>query len=58
MDVNIGFLHGDLNDKIYMEHPSGFVHDSSLVSRPHHSLYGLKQTPRAWYENMDFFLFL
>ena len=39
-----------------MEHPPGFVHDSSLVCQLHRSLYGLKQSPRVWYEKMDNFL--
>ena len=56
MDVKSYFLHGDLHEEIYMEQPQGFVKDSSLVCRLWRSLYGLKQTPRAWYEKMDSFL--
>ena len=56
MDVKSAFLHGDLQEEIYMEEPPGFVQDSSLVSRLRRSLYGLKQAPRAWYEKMDNFL--
>jgi hypothetical protein len=56
MDVKSAFLHGDLDEEIYMEQPPGFVQDSSLVCRLRRSLYGLKQAPRAWYEKMDSFL--
>ena len=56
MDVNSAFLHGDLDEEIYMEQPPGFVQDSSLVCRLRCSLYGLNQAPRAWYEKMDSFL--
>jgi hypothetical protein len=56
MDVKSAFLHGDLDEEIYMEQPLGFVQDSSLVCRLRLSLYGLKQAPRAWYEKMDSFL--
>jgi len=56
MDVKSAFLHGDLHEEIYMEQPLGFVQDSSLVCRLRHSLYGLKKSPRAWYEKMDSFL--
>jgi len=56
MDVKSAFLHKDLQEEIYMEQPPGFVQDSSLVCRFCCPLYGLKQTPRAWYENMDSFL--
>eukprot|EP01018_Ginkgo_biloba_P031340 Gb_07919 [translate_table: standard] len=55
MDVKSAFLHGDLEEEIYMEQPSRFVQDSSLVCRLR-SIYGLKQTPRAWYAKMDSFL--
>ena len=56
MDVKNAFLHGDLSDEIYMEQPQGFIQDSSLVSRLKKSLYGFKQTPRAWYAKMDSYL--
>ncbi|KAH9302025.1 hypothetical protein KI387_013608, partial [Taxus chinensis] len=56
MDVNNAFLHGDIQEEIYMEQPAGFVQDSSFVCQLRRSLYGLKQSPRAWYEKMDSFL--
>jgi hypothetical protein len=57
MDVKSTFLHGDLQEEIYMEQPPGYVqNDSSLVCRLKKSLYGLKQAPRAWYAKMDNFL--
>lgn len=39
-----------------MEQLPRFVQDSSLVHRLHHSLYGLRQDPRAWYEKVNSFL--
>jgi hypothetical protein len=57
MDVKSTFLHGDLQEEIYMEQPPGYVHNESiLVCRLKKSLYGLKQAPRAWYAKMDNFL--
>ena len=57
MDVKYIFLHGDLQEEIYMEQPPEYVQDiSSLVCFPKQSLYGLKQAPRAWYAKMDSFL--
>jgi hypothetical protein len=50
MDVKTTFLNGELNDKVYMEQPKGFV----LLGNEHKvyklikSLYGLKQTPPAY----------
>jgi hypothetical protein len=35
------FLHGDLQDEMYMKH-------HNLVCMLRNTLYGLKQTPRAW----------
>ena len=57
MDVKSSFLHGDLQEEIYMEQPPGYVQNNSiLVCRLKKSLNGLKQAPRAWYTKMDSFL--
>ena len=58
MDVKGDFIHGDLHEEIYMQYPEGFIHDPSLVCRLRKSLYGLKQSPRAWYAKMDNFMLL
>jgi hypothetical protein len=56
MDVKNEFLHGDIEEEIYMEQTKGYVQDPSLVCRLKKSLYGLKQEPRAWYAKMDSYL--
>ena len=56
MDVKSAFLHGELNEEIYMQKPKGFQEYLSLVFRLKKSLYGLTQAPRAWYAKMDSFL--
>ena len=46
---------GDLAKEVYMEQPLGFVAqgESSLVCRLRRSLYGLKQSPRAWFSRFS-----
>eukprot|EP00253_Pinus_taeda_P025994 PITA_25994 len=56
MDVKNAFLHGDLEEEIYMEQPPGYMQNSSLVCKLKKSLYGLKEAPRAWYAKMDSYL--
>ena len=56
MDVRNVFLHGDIEEEIYMEQPQGYMKNSSLVCKLKKSLYGLKQAPRAWYAKMDSYL--
>ena len=48
MDVKIAFLHGDLEEEIYMKQPEGFVvkGKKELACKLKKSLYGLKQSPR------------
>eukprot|EP00253_Pinus_taeda_P014914 PITA_14914 len=57
MDVKYPFLRWDLHEEIYMEQPLGYIQiDSILVCRLKKSLYGLKQSRRAWNAKMDSFL--
>ncbi|GAA0175174.1 transmembrane signal receptor [Lithospermum erythrorhizon] len=51
MDVKIVFLNGDLEEKIYMSQPEGFLVEGQehMVCKLKRSIYGLKQASRQWY---------
>lgn len=58
MDVKTAFLHGMLEEKIYMTQPKGFEEkgkeDHACLLQK--SLYGLKQSPRQWYKRFDSYM--
>jgi len=52
LGIKNAFLNGDLEEEVYMEIPSGLETSSNInrVCRLKKSLYGLKQSPRAWFD--------
>jgi hypothetical protein len=51
LNVNKTFLHGDLKEEIYMQHPQGYEvkGKDNLVCRLKKILYGLKKAPTKCY---------
>ncbi|RVW42861.1 Retrovirus-related Pol polyprotein from transposon TNT 1-94 [Vitis vinifera] len=58
LDVKTAFLHGDLEEDLYMIQLEGFIvqGQENLVCKLRKSLYGLKQAPRQWYKKFDNFM--
>jgi Reverse transcriptase (RNA-dependent DNA polymerase) len=52
LDIKTAYLHGDLDEEIYMDQPEGFVKkgEEHKVCHLKKALYGLKQAGRQWYK--------
>nr|GEX90050.1 retrovirus-related Pol polyprotein from transposon TNT 1-94 [Tanacetum cinerariifolium] len=58
MDVKTAFLHDSLKEDVYVCQPEGFIDADhpSHVYKLKKALSGLKQAPRAWYDELSTFL--
>nr|GEW62142.1 hypothetical protein [Tanacetum cinerariifolium] len=58
MDVKTSFLYGPLKEEVYANQPDGFVdpYHPDKVYRLKKALYGIKQAPKAWYDELSNFL--
>ncbi|KAJ0809226.1 putative RNA-directed DNA polymerase [Helianthus annuus] len=55
MDVKSAFLHGTLDEDVYVQQPQGYViqNEEHKVYKLRKALYGLKQAPRAWFSRIE-----
>lgn len=58
MDMKTTFLHGDLDQEIYMKQLEVFIKEGkeNISCKLKESLYGLKQSPRMWYQKFDTYI--
>jgi len=53
MDVKGAYLNGTLKEEIYMNQPDGYTDGTKRVCRLLKPLYGLKQSGREWYHELN-----
>ncbi|MCO5600433.1 hypothetical protein L7F22_054546 [Adiantum nelumboides] len=58
LDIKSAFLHGDLDEELYLQQPPHYKDSTSphYVCRLRKAIYGLKQSPRQWYLKLHQFL--
>nr|GEV81329.1 retrotransposon protein, putative, Ty1-copia subclass [Tanacetum cinerariifolium] len=55
LDVKMTFLHGNLEELIYLRQPPGYE-QGNMVCLLKKSLYGLKQSHKQWYRRFDVYM--
>jgi hypothetical protein len=55
IDIQNAFLHGFLDEDVYMKQPPGFEDSArpEFICKLDKSLYGLKLAPRAWFSRLS-----
>ncbi|KAM1686823.1 hypothetical protein ACFX2K_034873 [Malus domestica] len=54
MDMKNAFLHEELQEELYMQLPLGYDGiQGNMVCKLHKAIYGLTQSPRAWYAKLS-----
>jgi hypothetical protein len=56
MDVITAFLYGQVEEDIYIKQPTGFEDGTDKICKLNRALYGLRQSPRIWYNTLSNFL--
>lgn len=56
MDFKTAFLYGLIEGEVYVRQPTGFDNQSGQVCKLRRALYGLKRSPRVWYDTLVAFL--
>ena len=58
LDVKSTFLHGELNEDVFVEQPQGYevAGKKDMVYKLHKALYELKQVPRAWFSRIEAYI--
>lgn len=50
MDFETAFLNGRVKSEVYINQPKGYETGDNKVYKLHKALYGLRESPRVWYE--------
>ena len=53
MNVETAFLNGEVTSEVYVNQPKGYADGTNRVCKLSKALYGLKESPRDWYECFD-----
>lgn len=56
MDVETAFLNGHVKSEVYVNQPEGYETGDNKVYKLQKALYGLKESPRVWYDCFDKFI--